>query len=544
MKKILRNANKIFILLALIWCVFIPNSSNATKIEKIQTDTNECNIKITADKNIQKIYLYKKNDDGKYVLFYKKFPTSTLEQVVKIPENVLSTKTTTDIKVVVIEEDGDRNEKNITADKVQPIPTPSASSSANTTVSPSPSTSTSPKPSTSTSPKPSTSTSPSSSTTTTLKTTLPSTLPSQILNLTKILSLQQVQSIKLDKTSLNLEVGNTGTLKATITPKNIKTKLRWSTSNKNIATIDSNGKVKAVSPGSCQIAVQTSNGKKATCTINVTFRGKSLGTGDKVYFIDVESADCMLLYSEGKYAMIDTGTNGSTDTNRVKKYLQDLGVTQLEWVLISHFDIDHWGGYSSINSTCKIKAVYLKKVPSRGGYSSIRNMAEKAGTKVYLVGDNCNTIKFGNFSFRLYNLVDTTAKYGISRQNINSIVAVATVNNKRIAFMGDLTNTGSGMTSSQESRATTICNNLAKQIGKVDIYKVAHHGYNGNTELEMSYYRPTYAILPNNYFPSSSIKNRIKKYVDNNYYIDGTGTVIMNITTGGKVTFSKLANNT
>lgn len=100
------------------------------------------------------------------------------------------------------------------------------------------------------------------------------------------------------------------------------------------------------------------------------------------------------------------------------------------------------------------------------------------------------------------------------------------------------------MSTSQIQKATTICDNLAKKIGKVDIYKIAHHGYNGNRSSEIKCYQPTYAILTHYRTPSKDIVKRIKKYTGNNFYMDGTGTVIMTISNNGDVKFNKLSNDT
>ena len=76
--------------------------------------------------------------------------------------------------------------------------------------------------------------------------------------------------ITLNKTSLNLYVNSSENLIATITPENVTNKiLTWTTSNSNIAKVDSNGKVTGISAGSAVITVTTSNGKTASCNIVV-----------------------------------------------------------------------------------------------------------------------------------------------------------------------------------------------------------------------------------------------------------------------------------
>lgn len=81
-----------------------------------------------------------------------------------------------------------------------------------------------------------------------------------------------VLGVALDKTSMNLTAGSTGTLIATITPENAKNKsLTWTSDKEAVATVDENGKVTAVAEGTAKITVKTVDGEKtAICTVTVT----------------------------------------------------------------------------------------------------------------------------------------------------------------------------------------------------------------------------------------------------------------------------------
>lgn len=80
----------------------------------------------------------------------------------------------------------------------------------------------------------------------------------------------EVSSIKLSKSSLSLKVGENSTLTVTINPSNATDKkVTWSSSKKSVATVDSNGKVVAVGPGTAVITAKVGN-KTVTCTVTVT----------------------------------------------------------------------------------------------------------------------------------------------------------------------------------------------------------------------------------------------------------------------------------
>ena len=81
-----------------------------------------------------------------------------------------------------------------------------------------------------------------------------------------------VTGVALDQTQLELEAGESETLTATVAPDNATDKaVTWTTSDKNIATVDKNGKVTAVKEGTATITVTTKDGsKKAECKVTVT----------------------------------------------------------------------------------------------------------------------------------------------------------------------------------------------------------------------------------------------------------------------------------
>ena len=85
-------------------------------------------------------------------------------------------------------------------------------------------------------------------------------------------------SIKLNKKSYTLGVGQKFTLKATVSPAKANQKCKWTSSNSKIASVDKNGKVVAKKIGTINITATTTNGKKAICKITV----KKAPTGIKL----------------------------------------------------------------------------------------------------------------------------------------------------------------------------------------------------------------------------------------------------------------------
>ena len=78
-----------------------------------------------------------------------------------------------------------------------------------------------------------------------------------------------VQSVTLDQSNVTINRKNILQLTATITPTNATSKtVTWSTSNKDVATVDSSGKVTAIGAGTTMITAATGQ-KTATCEVTV-----------------------------------------------------------------------------------------------------------------------------------------------------------------------------------------------------------------------------------------------------------------------------------
>lgn len=89
---------------------------------------------------------------------------------------------------------------------------------------------------------------------------------------TVIIKSVAVDGITLTPSSTNLKVGAKTTLAATVTPTNASNKtIDWSSDNPSIASVDSMGKVTAISVGQTKITALTIDGSKsAECIISVT----------------------------------------------------------------------------------------------------------------------------------------------------------------------------------------------------------------------------------------------------------------------------------
>ena len=77
-----------------------------------------------------------------------------------------------------------------------------------------------------------------------------------IKNKTKMM----VYSVNLNKTSIKVKAGKTKQLYKTITPSSASKSVKWYSSNKKIATVNSKGKVKGIRKGTCYITCKANDG--------------------------------------------------------------------------------------------------------------------------------------------------------------------------------------------------------------------------------------------------------------------------------------------
>lgn len=81
--------------------------------------------------------------------------------------------------------------------------------------------------------------------------------------------LKKAESVKLKRTSISMNVGDTDSLLYVITPSDSNDTVTWSSSDESIATVREDGLITAVKSGTCYISVKTGSGCSARCKIIV-----------------------------------------------------------------------------------------------------------------------------------------------------------------------------------------------------------------------------------------------------------------------------------
>lgn len=197
-----------------------------------------------------------------------------------------------------------------------------------------------------------------------------------------------------------------------------------------------------------------------------------------VTFLDVGQGNCVLAESDGHYMLIDGGDR--SHSSFVVSYLQQAGITALDYVLISHYDADHVSGV--------IGALYQFDV------GNVLSPDYSADTKIYQSYVNClkkqnitpvhpqvgDTYILGNASFT----VVCPDRYDYEEENNRSLGIRLTDSSHSFLILGD---------AQSKSESAMLNENLDLSA---DVYMVSHHGSaSSSTEKFLHAVHPAFAVI-------------------------------------------------
>lgn len=241
----------------------------------------------------------------------------------------------------------------------------------------------------------------------------------------------------------------------------------------------------------------------------------------KIHFIKSYWSDSILLEYKNKYALIDTGFK--ENSSYVIDYLNENNINDLDFILITHFHCDHYGGLEDILNKIKVGTVYIKEysgldyTKSNGKladdkyrnkellmYNKLINLSKQKSkyinlnkiTKIVFNGVELFLYNNDNIIQRNYEDIELSSyhvyKYS---ENTNSLVIFLSINNTNIYLAGDITDIYDDI-----ERTSYLNNKIARKINKpIDIYKASHHGLNnGNSCNLLNVIKPKHIVITNN----------------------------------------------
>ncbi|MBZ9608614.1 MBL fold metallo-hydrolase [Clostridium estertheticum] len=240
----------------------------------------------------------------------------------------------------------------------------------------------------------------------------------------------------------------------------------------------------------------------------------------KVHYIDVGQADSILLQQGSNSMLIDAGNNA--DSELVKKYIADQGITNLDFLVGTHPHEDHIGGLDYVINSFKIGKIYMPKaISTTKTFQDVVNAIKNKGMKA--------TVPTPGESFKLGEATCTILApngTGYKDTNNDSIVIKVSFGGNSFLFTGD---------------AEDVSENemLSKNYDlKADVLKVGHHGSKSSTTQGfLDKVSPKYAVVSvgkgNDYgHPVQSTMDKFKNKNIAVYRTDENGSIIA--TSNGK----------
>lgn len=205
---------------------------------------------------------------------------------------------------------------------------------------------------------------------------------------------------------------------------------------------------------------------------------------DALYMIDVGQGDSFLITSNNKNMLIDTGGVMSYYTEEWMQYekkssgaylvtfLNQLGITKLDYLVLTHGDYDHAGESLTIMNKIDVETVFF----NGNDLNTLEKKIWNNSTSHYKLTEG-DSFSLGNFNFWV---ISNT----YSDENDSSLVLYSSIYDKKILFMGDAS------IKSEEY----ILNNY--NLEDITILKVGHHGSRTSSSEEfIRMINPTYALI-------------------------------------------------
>ena len=238
-----------------------------------------------------------------------------------------------------------------------------------------------------------------------------------------------------------------------------------------------------------------------------------------VHFFDVGQADSILVQSEEKTMLIDAGTNNMGKT--VVKYLQDLNISKIDYLVGTHPHEDHIGGLDDVINNFEIGTIYMPKVQTNT--KTFEDVLDAISNKNLKITSPEVGFKFnvGNAQCEIMSIGRGTAEEK-SNLNLSSIVIRMTYGEQSFLFTGDA-----------EKQ-----NEEARQWPQTTVLKGGHHGSDTSSSQEfLNEVKPQIAIISvgkgNTYgHPKQTTIDKLKKINARIYRTDESGTIT--ITCDGK----------
>ena len=260
--------------------------------------------------------------------------------------------------------------------------------------------------------------------------------------------------------------------------------------------------------------------------LGIHYNYNSIFLSDYVIMLDVGQGDSILLHSKDKNILIDTGGSieYSVDSWKKRKHtknisdntviplLKSLGISKLDYLILTHGDADHMGESINLVNNFKTDKVIFNCGPYNDLEQELIKVLDKKKIKYYscIKELNIDNNKLYFLNNKIYD-----------NENDNSNVIYTELNNYKFLFMGD-----AGVTTENEI--------LSKyNLPDIDVLKLGHHGSKTSSSKEfIDEINPKYSVISvgkNNRYghPNKEVLNNLNN--SKIYRTDQDGSIMFKI---------------
>ena len=184
--------------------------------------------------------------------------------------------------------------------------------------------------------------------------------------------------------------------------------------------------------------------------------------------LDVGQGASTLFCSGGRAVLVDCGGNGADDPGDVAAdYLQALGSSRLDALILTHYHTDHAGGVPQLLARLEVALLILPDVtPEDPLRQEISTLAEANGCEVKLLSEDSH-FSFGEAEMTLF------APLGDGGANEEGLSLVCSAGEFDVLITGDMNNV-------VEKRLVKY-----KSLPDIELLLVGHHGSKSSTSEEL-----------------------------------------------------------
>lgn len=188
-----------------------------------------------------------------------------------------------------------------------------------------------------------------------------------------------------------------------------------------------------------------------------------------VFILDVGQGQCVLLSSEGRFALVDCGSgNGWISAGDIAAdHLASLGCRRLDYLILTHYDKDHISGVTVLLERLAVKALLAPNIADSGGLrETVLAAAESAGVSIAFA-EKMQILPLGGAALTVYPPV------GTGGDNEEGLALLASAGELNLLVTGDM------------DRGTEQRLLAAYDLPDLEILVAGHHGSRYSTSEEL-----------------------------------------------------------